>query len=264
MLTPEVDHPKDKQFASTLAHGIRLLQAFSLGSQALGNGELARHLALDRATVSRLAYTWVQLGYLEQDGRRKYRLASGVLRLGYPLLAGMHVRHIARPFMRQLASQVHGTVGIGIRHQAQMVYLDAITTADAARPVIDRGMPIPLLASAMGNAWLAAASAAERAQALNRHRVLEPEAHARYIDRHAAAVKEARSLGYCSSTGRRMRDRFSVAAALSCRVEGQIVVFNCTVRLADGTTGNDLKRELGPRLLETMEKIEAAAGFATD
>ena len=261
MLRPDSDHPKDKQFATTLAHGVRLLQAFDMGSRVLGNGELADRLALDRATVSRLAYTLVQLGYLERDAGRKYRLAAGVLKLGYPLLAGMHMRHLARPLMRQLASTIDGAVGLGTRFQTQMVYLDAIAVSDATQPIIDRGMPVPLLASAMGNAWLAAASPAEREQALNLYRVREPDGYARQVDRHSAAVKEVRNLGYCTSTGHRLRERFSVAAALNRPVNGQIVVFNCTVRISDRTARGDLKRELGPRLLETIGRIEAAAGM---
>ena len=163
--------------------------------------------------------------------------------------------------MQSLASTIRGTVGLGTRHHTDMVYLDAVINFDELDPPIDRGMSTPLLASAMGNAWLAAASPAEREQALNLYRVREPDGYARQVDRHSAAVKEVRNLGYCTSTGHRLRERFSVAAALNRPVNGQIVVFNCTVRISDRTARGDLKRELGPRLLETIGRIEAAAGM---
>ena len=79
-----------------------------------------------------------------------------------------------------------------------------------------------------------------------------------------AALKEARSCGYCTSTGHRLRERVSAAAALSRRVDGQIVVFNCTVGVNDPVAQEALRRELGPQLLDMIGRIEAAAGIVDD
>ncbi|MEN9314799.1 MAG: hypothetical protein RIS35_1192 [Pseudomonadota bacterium] len=258
----EAESVKGKQFAATLARGVALLRAFDPASPTLGNGELAQRTGLDPATVSRLAFTLVSIGLLEHDRkRRKYRVAPGVLRLGYPLLASMRVRQLARRFMLELASAVRGTVGIGVRHQTEMVYLDAVVDDDGPNPMIDRGMPIPLVTSAMGRAWLGTATATEREKALNLQRILQPELHAEHARRAATAVRELREKGYCWSIGHRLGDRVSVAAPFHGRIDGQIVIFNCTVLSCASTPGADTAARLGPQLLQMLRRIESAAGI---
>ncbi|MEJ8854452.1 helix-turn-helix domain-containing protein [Variovorax robiniae] len=81
---------QDKQFANTLARGLELLMCFTPEQSVLGNKEFVARTGLDKATVSRLAYTLAQLGYLRHDKAiGKYRLGAPVLSMGYPLLASM-------------------------------------------------------------------------------------------------------------------------------------------------------------------------------
>lgn len=259
---PEIDRLKGKQFAATLSHGIALLRAFAPDTASLRNGELVERTGLGPATVSRLAFTLVSLGLLDHDRRRRtYRIAPGVLRIGYPLLASMHVRQFARPFMMELASAVRGTVGIGVRHQIEMVYLDAVVDHDGPNPMIDRGMPIPLMTSAMGNAWLGAATAAEREKAMNLQRIRLPALHAKYAARAMAAVREFRDKGYCWNVGYRLGDRVNVAAALHRRLDGELVIFNCTVLARSSTPIEEEAARLGPLLLQMLRRVESAAGI---
>lgn len=259
---PEPAGLKDKQFATTLANGIALLGAFDPTGPVLANKDFVERTGLDPATVSRLTFTLVELGLLAREPKRRgYRLAPGVLRLGYPLLASLQVRQRARPFMLELASGVRGTVGIAVAHHTEMVYLDAVVHDDGPDPRIDRGMPIPVVTSAMGRAWLAAATPAERERALNLQRVRRPDLHRAHAQHVAAAVRAVRDQGYCWSAGARLPDRLSVAAPFGARIDGQIVVFNCTVIAADPATFEDKAAELGPRLLQMLRRVEGAAGL---
>ncbi|WP_265658397.1 helix-turn-helix domain-containing protein, partial [Verminephrobacter eiseniae] len=47
--------PRDPRFATTLAHGLALLEAFDATHAALTNKELAERSGLSKATVSRLS-----------------------------------------------------------------------------------------------------------------------------------------------------------------------------------------------------------------
>ena len=58
------EHAGDKQFATTLARGLELLHCFTPERPILGNSEMASMLKLPKATVSRLTYTLMRLGYL--------------------------------------------------------------------------------------------------------------------------------------------------------------------------------------------------------
>lgn len=257
---------KDKQFATTLARGVELLQCFGSGDGSMGNGDLVALTGLDKATVARLTFTLARLGYLHHDRtRRKYRLGPATLTLSYSLLASMTVRQLARPFMRQLALEVGGMVGIGLRQGADMLYVDAMRGIDGPPPVIDRGMAIPLLTSAMGNAWLASATPTERAEAVNVLRVKYPSTYATDGHRIESALREFRSRGYCSSEGHLRKNRLSVAVPLHrISVGAEIVVFNCAV-LSDVDSKEQrvqLHRSLGEKLLEMLGAIERAAGIS--
>src|SRR5690606_11855237 len=116
----------DRQFATTLARGLDLLRCFSPFNPEFGNKELSDRSGLPKPTVSRLTYTLTCLGYLKQDKvSRKYRLGSAVLSIGYPLLANLRIRQIARPYMRELANYAKGWVSIGIRDRLNMIYIES-------------------------------------------------------------------------------------------------------------------------------------------
>ena len=121
----------DRQFATNLARGLDILRAFTPTDPMLGNRDIADRTGLPKATVSRLTYTLTLLGYLTRlEKFQKYRLGSGVLSLGYPLLASLQVRHVARPYMEQIARETGCTVNLGMRDRLGVVYVDTIR-ADA-------------------------------------------------------------------------------------------------------------------------------------
>src|SRR5579871_1512045 len=104
----------DAGFATTLAKGLVVLEAFDARATALGNSELSARTGIPRPTVARLTHTLAELGYLRYDeSLAKYRLGARPLRIMRPLLAGMAFRQAARPLMQELAESVRGTVSIG-------------------------------------------------------------------------------------------------------------------------------------------------------
>ena len=99
-------HEGDKQFATTLARGLELLRCFTPEKSVLGNGELCAASGLPAATVSRLTYTLMSMGYLSQEeGQNKYRLGAAVLSLGHPLMESLPFRRRARDVMMELARE---------------------------------------------------------------------------------------------------------------------------------------------------------------
>jgi DNA-binding IclR family transcriptional regulator len=112
----------DRKFVTALARGLEILRAFTPTEGLLGNGELVERTGLPKPTVSRLTYTLTKLGYLRHNMRLgKYQLGSAVLSIGYPLLASMNVRQVARPLMKELADYCNGSVSMGVRDRLNMV-----------------------------------------------------------------------------------------------------------------------------------------------
>ncbi|WP_408331495.1 IclR family transcriptional regulator [Paraburkholderia agricolaris] len=251
----------DRQFAFTLARGLEILRCFRPGEAALGNKDFVERTGLSKATVSRLAYTLTELGYLRHDQvARNYRLGGGVLSMGYPLLAGMRIRQIARPFMRELALQIRGSVSLGMRDQSNMVYIECCPGDERilARP--DVGAVRPILRMAMGRAWLAAVTPQEREVALNRLRVAVPEQWQLYGAQVQQALRDYREAGVCFSYGDMQKNAYGVAAPLCAQVDAETLVFNCAVP-AQSAQGRRLIDDIAPRLMAMVANVEIAAGL---
>lgn len=253
------DFATDRQFATNLARGLDVLRAFTPSDPLLGNREIADRTGLPKATVSRLTYTLTALGYLTRlDKLQKYRLGSGVLSLGYPLLASLQVRQVARPYMEQIARDSGCTVNLGMRDRLSVVYVDT-TRADAGnlyQP--DIGSTRPLLSTSMGRALLLGAPTAERTAILNRLKVEDPARFALDHPLFEADAKQFRARGFCHSMGDWRREVHAVAVPI--RQRDEVVALNCTLsayRLRKGF----LEKEVAPRLLEAALRIEQASGL---
>lgn len=248
-------HP-DPDYATTLAHGLLVLQCFTVGAPALNNKELAERTGLSKATISRLTYTLALRGLVVFDPQlRRYRLGSTALTIGYPLLASLRIRQVARARMKALAESVGGSVSLGMRDRFRMVYVETNRGHDLSAWRPDIGAAVPMLPTAMGRTWLAQAGATECRAVLDSIEADTPGE----VQRFAAALKQARRdlkrSGFCISRGAWRADVHAVAVPLSRAREGEVLVFNCgvlTVRLAP----RQMETQIGPQLVELVRQVE--------
>lgn len=249
----------DRQFSTNLARGLDVLRAFTPSAPVLGNRDIADRTGLPKATISRLTYTLTALGYLARlDKLQKYRLGAGVLSLGYPLLASLQVRQVARPYMEAIARDIGCTVNLGMRDRLSVVYVDT-ARADAGnfyQP--DIGSTRPLLSTAIGRALLLGCTAAQRTAILNRLKVEDAERFVLDQPRFDADARQFLQSGFCHSTGDWRREVHAVAVPI--RQRDEVVALSCTMsayRLRKG----QLEKEVAPRLLEAALRIEQASGL---
>ena len=251
------EHEGDRQFATTLARGLEVLRCFTPLEPMLGNKEISVRTGLPKPTVSRLTYTLTKLGYLRHNMRMaKYQLGSAVLSIGYPLLASMSIRQIARPFMKELADYTSGAVNMGIRDRLSMVYVEACRSGNLTT-LPDIGTSVPIAQSVMGRAFLYACTPPEREAVLNQMKVKEPETLRKYKAQIDKSLEDIRSKGYCVSNGELRREVHAVGAPMRRNVDGEIVTFNCGVPAFLVKKGQ-LEEDLGPRLVAMVRNIEAA------
>lgn len=247
----------DRQFSISLSRGLQLLRAFGPTDTALGNRELCDRTGLAKATVSRLAYTLMMLGYLSRSADNRYTLGAGVLTLGYPMLAGMRIRQIARPWLERLARETGCTVNLGMRDRLSAVYVDTCRAdrGNAWRP--DIGSVVPLLTSAIGCALLAGSSAGEQSAVLNRLRVQDPE---RFQVESASWERERKAFaraGFCTSLGEWRPDVHAVAVPLRQQIQPATMAINCTRSFRAGQ-GERFVQDVSGALKETARRIELA------
>jgi DNA-binding IclR family transcriptional regulator len=256
------DAEGDRQFAIALARGLEVLRAFGPSDRALSNRELCDRTGLPKATVSRMTHTLTLLGYLSRGADQRVSLAAGVLALGYPLLAGMSIRQVARPWLEQLARETGCTVNLGTRDRLCAVYLDSCRADRGNEWLPDIGAPLPLLTSAIGRALILARPAAEQSAILNRLKVDDPR---RFRDERALldAERDAfRRRGFTHGPGQMRPDVHAVAAPLEQSLHPDTVAINCTLSLRHplrrAAEARRLVDEVAPAMLETARRIEAA------
>ncbi|MCS6766266.1 MAG: IclR family transcriptional regulator [Candidatus Protistobacter heckmanni] len=255
--------PGDRQFTANLARGLEVLRAFTPTDFLLGNSELCQRTGLPKATISRLTYTLTQMGYLVRvDRLQKYRLGPEVLMLGYPMLAGLEVRHIARPHMEALARATGCTVNLGMLGRLEVVYIDALRLDRGNILQPDIGSARPLLTTSIGRALLLASPAAERTAILNRLRVANPSRFAEEKGFLAGDEERFRAEGFCLARGDFNSDIHAVAAPVRAGPRDHpLLALNCTsstLGRQGGLRAGTMERKVAPRLLQAVRDIERA------
>lgn len=254
---PAIEHSQ----AQTLVKGLSLLRAFAAGEQHLGNKDLADRTGLPRPTVSRLAGVLVELGYLRySDHLGKYALGAGVLTLAYPMAAGLAIRHIARPFMKQLADEIGGQVSMGLTYGTSMVFIETSRSPRHRYSLPELGATTPILSSAMGRAYLAALPPARRAAQLQCLRLEDPVHWAAFHEKTVqAAAHDYVQHGFTRSLGDSNKELHACAVPLRTRIDNEIVVVNCSV-VAHTLRRGQLENVIGPQLIVACRQIDGACG----
>lgn len=253
------DASKDRRFVTALARGLDVLRCFEPGDVSLGNLEIARRTGLPKPTVSRLTYTLTSLGYLTYSERHgTYQLGSGVLSLGYAMLAGLSIRERARPLMQEFADDVDATIALGARDRMSMVYTEVCRGPGAVTLRMDVGSRIPIATTSMGRAFLAALPDSERDYLMQHIRKrAESAAEFRKIEKGIEKAREdiARR-GFCLSIGEWRHDVNAAGVAVAGH-DGEIFGLNCggpAFRLSPEL----LEEDYGPRLVELARRIAAS------
>ncbi len=246
----------DRQFASTLAHGLQILRCFTPFIPVWGNAELADRIGLSRPTITRYTSTLCRLGYLRtDDATGKYRLGSAVLGLSYGIMTSIPIRQIIRPLMDELARSINGSVSMGVRDRLSMLYVE--TCRSDPRVTVqhsDVGMRMPILTTAMGRAYLASCHESVRQSILRDMREHTPMQWARHQDSLPQVLHEYAQQGFCTNYGEQHPDFFAVGVPLGRPVQGESLIFNCVIPINRMSRGH-LKQHIGPRLVAMVEQL---------
>lgn len=244
---------EDRQFVIALARGLRVLQAFGPGDDLLSHAAIARRVQLPKATVTRLAHTLCKLGYLSRDvSGDGYRLDPHILTLGFPVLARLGVRTLARPMMQALADRYGVTVSIGLRDGTHMVFVERVRSSAPVLLQQDVGTRIPIAGTALGHAHLAGLPEAERAALMQEICALSLPEHWRAarkaIERELARYS---AKGYCFG-GRWRREITGVGVPLALPGRSLLAVSCAGLRANLPDRRLD---EIGGRLKALVERL---------
>lgn len=165
------DDGAGRYMVPALERGLRLLQEFGLGDRTLGAPELARRLALPRATVFRLLNTLESMNFLERSGGgNEYRLGMAVLRLGFEYLSSLDLTELGQPVIARLCDEVRYPCNIVVRDNRSIVYVAKVTPPVPLASAVHVGTRLPAHSTAFGRVLLSE-------MPLSELRALYPEEH---------------------------------------------------------------------------------------
>lgn len=252
----EGDFRSDRRFVTGLARGLDVLSCFKSNSVFLSNSEIAKRTGLPKSTVSRLAFTLINLGYLEySENQGKYHLGAAVLSLGDAFITKSNIRQVARPMMSELAEYSRATVALAVRDRLDMAYIELSRCTTTSFSVhVDVGSRVSLITTAIGNAYLCALEERQRERLLDQimaeNRGEWPK-HKQFIEQ---SLKDYEERGFCISIGNWRKDINAVGVPYVSRDGSTIYAFNCA------GPGFELRRhiledDIGPRLVSLVRSL---------
>ncbi len=249
----------DPRLSRSLEYGVAILEAFSGVRQTLGIADIAEIVGISRSTTHRYAMTLVALGQLEQDSKRKYRLARRAADVGGAAIGSIRQELEARAVLEELREDTGHTVSMGVLNGARVIYIYRLHAHGVGQYQADLdlgvGAGVPVYCSALGKVLLASISDAERRELLKGIELkrLAPNT----IEKRAQLVAE---LERTSTRGVVVSDEELIAGARSIAVlvprprSEHPAAIDVTVP-SSAHTVDQLRRRIGPRLKRAAKLI---------
>jgi IclR family transcriptional regulator, pca regulon regulatory protein len=136
---PQLTEPR---YSQSVERGLAILSCFTPQRPEWGISELADELGMNGSTTHRYALTLTELGYLTRTGRRRYRLALKVTKLGMGALAGTDLTVLARPYVEELRRRASFTVSVAVLDGPEIVYVDRVRSVLRAPSTADPGLAV--------------------------------------------------------------------------------------------------------------------------
>ena len=244
---------EDRKFITALARGLEVLRAFQSCIGPMSNKDLSDATGIPKPTITRLTYTLMELGYLKQSSRNgKYELGPGVLSLGYPLLSGSRIRHVAHEHMAELAKRGNCTVALAMRDQLNMVFIDEFCGNTSTTLRIDVGARIGIAKSAIGRAYLAGISDEQRESLFARLQEVHKEEWPHLKSRVMDAIQQIQERGFCL-VDREWRKGTRTVAAPLVSPDGKTIMSMSCGGPTFSVSIESLEQDLGPRLVHICQ-----------
>jgi DNA-binding IclR family transcriptional regulator len=163
----------EPKYSRSFEFGLAIIQCFTANKPVWRVSELADMIKVSRSTTHRYAMTLVELGYLEQDKSRRYRLARRVCDPGIAFINTLRTETpTARTILEDLREATGHTVSMGVLDGTRVLYTYRLFAHGRGQCEADLGLDIgasvPVYCTAIGKALLASLSAADQRKTIAR------------------------------------------------------------------------------------------------
>jgi IclR family KDG regulon transcriptional repressor len=245
----------------SLERAAALLRALAEAGRPLSAGELAAAVGLPRPTVYRLLQTLCAEGWVAQNGR-SFVIGASVLWLAARRLEQLELRSVGRPLLAELRDRTGETVHLGVLEAGQVVYVEKLESPGPLRMASMVGRIVPAHSTALGKAMLAYLPREQVERIVERHGLVRRTPNtitdpARLFQELAAI----RARGYSIDNVENEEGIRCVGSAIfdhRGRVAGAVSVSGSVASISLERA----RRELGPLVRETAQRISQAMGWA--
>jgi IclR family pca regulon transcriptional regulator len=230
----------------------------------LGISDLATELDLSRSTTHRYVLTLSELGYLEQQASRKYRLGHRAADVGMAALNSLDVRRHAQSLLDELRESTSSTVGLAVLDGAEIVCVERTSGSESGKAEVNLGVGVgsrlPVHCTAAGKLLLAYIPEFEQRVVLAETKLAKHGPNTITSKRQLREeLAEIGSNGLAIANGEFAAELCAIAAPV--RDEAGDVV--AAVGLADhGSIASLLK--LSPFLISAADDISRSLGYGRD
>lgn len=143
----------EKYIIPNLRNACRVLKMLAREEGSLTMSELADRLEVPRTTALRILRTFESEGFVQRD-HAHYRLGSGIIHIGLKALAGVNIRAIAVPVLKNLAGQTGETAHLAVLSDDRSLILEVCDSPHPLRIASRPGSLAWLHGSATGKVFL--------------------------------------------------------------------------------------------------------------
>lgn len=247
---------------TTLAKGLKMLEAVAHSEGPRGVSELGRELGITRSNAHRLLQTLSALGYVRHDPvLGQYEATLRLFELGSAVVSRRDIRTISQPLMQALRQHVDENVILSVRDGCDIVVLDRVEGTRTLRTYTPLGSRNPMHCTSAGKLLLAYSSGDVVDAVMKR---LE-KFTARTITTVAKLQSELiriRAQGYATAQAEWREDVGGVCAPIR-QSDGTVVAALGVSGPIGRFKAAQIKAHL-PHLLATTEEISKRLGYLAD
>ena len=132
---------RSRRPVGSVARAMALLDALADSEHGLGVNELARRLAVNASTASRLLGTLQEAGLVERSAGGPYRLGLKLVALSDRVLAQLDVRQRARPLLARLVTETGETATLSLPGGEEAITVDFVPSPSSVVSMAFVGRP---------------------------------------------------------------------------------------------------------------------------
>lgn len=218
-----------RRYSSTMSKFLRMMDVLDLfsGQDTLLTAEdMVRRLRVSRPTAFRYARELTAAGFLANYSG-SYSLGARIITLDYRIRESDPLLQLARPVMRELATEMTATVVLCRIYNHEIINVHQEEAQLGSMPIISRGRPLPLFSGSASKTMLAHLPQAKVRRLYEAH-AHQPEVQAigtSWAD-FWAAMKKIRQRGYYVSIREVSEFSVGIAAPIALPKVGTVAVLS--------------------------------------